>query len=445
MSIGTLTTLPIADLHAHPSNPRIDYGVRDGLTASIAQRGIIQPLTVTADPAGGHIIVAGHRRHASATDAGLTEVPCIIVEADTANDAATMVHENVHRDGLTAAELARGIQGMLDAGVSVKDTAKGMGLKAQSVNDLSAAAHAPAESLVHLHAGHITLEDALVLSDIHDTHPDIYSATIEAMSKSDASGYLVKRALTERAKSIAAEHATTIAADTGVSIAQQRPYAYDGSSAELADDEIAEHQGLACYVIYPNATRDGEAVVEHWCTKTKAHKTGSTKAAGGTVEHNEEERAARRRVIANNKAWVAANASRTTYQDAMFTANTAVAKKHSHLMTAANLLHPYDRGDASKGLDRATKAKANSYMTGKEAAKHLASDSLAQRAQLFAIVAAYESHIDKGVWRNESEGASIATYLTLMGALGYPLTPPETHLIEQQSAGKSIVETDYPV
>lgn len=442
MSIGTIEALPAADLHAHVSNPRIDYGDRKGLTASIAQHGIIQPITVTADPAGGYTILAGHRRHASATDAGLTDVPCIIVDTTDAKAAATMVHENVHRDGLTTAELARGVQGMLDAGVSVKDTAKGLHIAQQEVKDLRAANAAPEDSRAHLHTGKISLDGALTLAEINDTHPAIYAEMLSALDKGENASWTLAQGLKKRGLTIATAQVEALAKERDAQTLASQPYGWDGTANRLDEGQAVAHQGRACYGLYATCTHDGEPVVEHWCTSTKSHRTDKAEA---TVEHTEAERAARKRVIANNKAWHAANESRTTWAKEALTANFAVPKKVAPLMILANLLRAYVAADVHAGHIQATKQKEGTHISNAEAATQLASEAVANRVHLFAIIACYEKSVDKSVWRQSYNSAGTAAYLTLVSALGYPLTPPEKHLLAQVGADKPVEDTDYPM
>jgi hypothetical protein len=75
----TLTTLPLANLAAHPDNIRKRLGDLDELSKSIAGVGILEPLLVLpADDKGVHLVAAGNRRLAAAAKAGLAEAPCIV-------------------------------------------------------------------------------------------------------------------------------------------------------------------------------------------------------------------------------------------------------------------------------------------------------------------------------------------------------------------------------
>jgi ParB/RepB/Spo0J family partition protein len=103
-----LIQIPPAKLVPHENNAHSELRDIDSLAQTVANYGIIQPLVVLpADAEGHHTIVAGHRRHAAATQVGLETVPCVVVDDPGAADQlVTMLIENLHRDGLTLAEEA---------------------------------------------------------------------------------------------------------------------------------------------------------------------------------------------------------------------------------------------------------------------------------------------------------------------------------------------------
>lgn len=115
--------LPIAVLHAHPDNPRKDVGDVTELAESIKQNGIFQNLTVVKGGKGspnadGYTVIIGHRRLTAAARAGLTKVPCMVVDMDDKEQLSTMLLENMQRNDLTIWEQAQGFQMMLDLGES---------------------------------------------------------------------------------------------------------------------------------------------------------------------------------------------------------------------------------------------------------------------------------------------------------------------------------------
>ena len=96
-------------LHPHPDNPRKDLGDLTELSESIKAKGVLQNLTVVPADDGYRVII-GHRRHAAATLAGLTELPCVVTSMSPQEQFETMMVENVQRSDLTVYEQAEGFQ-----------------------------------------------------------------------------------------------------------------------------------------------------------------------------------------------------------------------------------------------------------------------------------------------------------------------------------------------
>lgn len=109
---------PIENLVANPRNPRRAFTEAElvELTASIKERGIIQPIVVRAAPgaADKFEIIAGERRWRSAQRAGLHEVPIAIVEATDAQALEFAIIENVQRADLNAIEEAAGYLALME-------------------------------------------------------------------------------------------------------------------------------------------------------------------------------------------------------------------------------------------------------------------------------------------------------------------------------------------
>ena len=125
----TLTTIAIEKLHPHPDNPRKVLGDIDELAESIKANGILQNLTVVPmnDDWTEFTVIIGHRRLAAAKQAGLTELPCAIVEMTEKEQLSTMLTENMQRSDLTVYEEAKGCQLLLDLGDTVAEVAEKTG------------------------------------------------------------------------------------------------------------------------------------------------------------------------------------------------------------------------------------------------------------------------------------------------------------------------------
>lgn len=108
--------LPVLSLAPNPAQPRRRFS-REGLeelSASIAQHGVLQPLSVRR-VGDGYQLISGERRLRAAHMAGLTEVPCIVVAADQRESSLLALIENVQRRDLDFVEEAQAIQALLNA------------------------------------------------------------------------------------------------------------------------------------------------------------------------------------------------------------------------------------------------------------------------------------------------------------------------------------------
>lgn len=80
-----------------------------------------------------YTIIIGHRRAAAAQQAGLFEVPCVVVEMDEREQLQTMMIENMQRSDLTTYEQAQGFQLMLDLGDTVEQVASKSGFSQSTI------------------------------------------------------------------------------------------------------------------------------------------------------------------------------------------------------------------------------------------------------------------------------------------------------------------------
>lgn len=94
-------------LEIDPENVREDLGDVAGLAATIAERGLLQPLGVVALSSGRYRVVYGGRRRAAAEQLGLERVPCIVLDSDDPDLLLRQLIENVQRQDLNDLEQAR--------------------------------------------------------------------------------------------------------------------------------------------------------------------------------------------------------------------------------------------------------------------------------------------------------------------------------------------------
>jgi len=108
---------PVEFLRPNPRNPRRRFAEAEleELSASVRQRGVIQPIVVRAlaGVPGTFEIVAGERRWRAAQKAGLHEVPIVVVEIDDRTSLEYAILENVQRADLNAIEEAAGYERLM--------------------------------------------------------------------------------------------------------------------------------------------------------------------------------------------------------------------------------------------------------------------------------------------------------------------------------------------
>lgn len=107
--------IPVSAIAPHPEQPRryFDEDALNELAASIAERGIIQPIVVRPH---GHTyqIVAGERRWRAAQRAQLHEVPVVVRDYTDSETLQIALVENIQRQDLNAIEEAEAYNRLLD-------------------------------------------------------------------------------------------------------------------------------------------------------------------------------------------------------------------------------------------------------------------------------------------------------------------------------------------
>lgn len=103
-------------LQAHPANRefRRNGAGWEAFQGSIRERGVLQPLLVRPHPPTGYQVVAGHRRMAAASSAGLGAVPCLVKELSDREALEMLVVENLEREDLDPVEEARGVRALIE-------------------------------------------------------------------------------------------------------------------------------------------------------------------------------------------------------------------------------------------------------------------------------------------------------------------------------------------
>ena len=114
----TNNKISISSIIPNKYQPRknFDKNSLEELTASIRERGIIQPIIVRAseDSNNKYELIAGERRWQAAQNAGLHEVPAVILNVDNLKSLEFAIVENVQRKDLNPIEEAEGYQRLIN-------------------------------------------------------------------------------------------------------------------------------------------------------------------------------------------------------------------------------------------------------------------------------------------------------------------------------------------
>jgi ParB family chromosome partitioning protein len=108
-SSAGVSQIPVDQIDPNPRQPRnhFDADELEELAASIRQYGVIQPLILAHSPqAGRYLLIAGERRLIAARQAGLSNVPAILREANEQQHLELALIENLQRTDLSPLEQA---------------------------------------------------------------------------------------------------------------------------------------------------------------------------------------------------------------------------------------------------------------------------------------------------------------------------------------------------
>ncbi len=167
------TDVPIEKVFANPDQPRRTFAEKDleDLTASIAEKGVIQPLIVRPDPnnKGGYQIVAGERRWRAAQRAKLHSIPVLVRELTDTEVLELAIIENIQRADLNAVEEAMGYRQLMDKfGHTQEKMAAALGKSRSHIANLLRLLNLPSEVQEYLQSGQISAGHARALVPAED-------------------------------------------------------------------------------------------------------------------------------------------------------------------------------------------------------------------------------------------------------------------------------------
>ncbi|MBQ6613593.1 MAG: ParB/RepB/Spo0J family partition protein [Alistipes sp.] len=168
--MSEMAEVAITDIEPNPLQPRTEFD-EDALTElsqSIAQLGVIQPITLKRRSDGKYTIISGERRWRASQQAGLETLPAYIREVDDENLHAMALVENIQRQDLNAIEIALGMQRLIDeCGLTQEAMAEKVGKKRSTVSNYMRLLSLPSEVQLALKEGIISMGHAKAIAGLN--------------------------------------------------------------------------------------------------------------------------------------------------------------------------------------------------------------------------------------------------------------------------------------
>jgi len=191
--------VPIDLLDPNPGQPRQVMGDLSELMASIAEKGVIEPLIVR-QRGNRYQIIAGERRYHAAVQVGLREVPVIPRAADDAEVMEIALIENLQRKDLTAFEEAEALEQLAQkCRYTHEDMAKKLGKSRTAITESLSLNSMPAEVRNLCRLADISAKSTL-LQIVRQSDPAKMLALVQRMASSGAVTRRDVRAETTKSK-----------------------------------------------------------------------------------------------------------------------------------------------------------------------------------------------------------------------------------------------------
>ena len=164
-----MAEVALSAIEPNPLQPRtmFDDEALQELSASIAQLGVIQPITLKPNGKDRYIIISGERRWRASQLAGLETIPAYIREVDDENLHAMALVENIQRENLNAIEIALGMKRLIEeCGLTQEAMAEKVGKKRSTVSNYMRLLSMPSEVQLALKDGIITMGHAKAIGGL---------------------------------------------------------------------------------------------------------------------------------------------------------------------------------------------------------------------------------------------------------------------------------------
>ena len=280
-------------------NIRADIGDLTDLADSIAQVGVLTPITITPMTDDHEcykwILVAGHRRVAACQQIGIWAIPALVLGFDDAADrlVATLV-ENLVRDDLDPVDEARGYQQLIEAGWNQTFISLKIGRSKAHISKRLRMLELPEEAQERIRSGHITVEHAYNLTRLAKmdgiTTKKIINLSTRAAVDTD-------KAIMDQQAKIAINTRIQELKDEGWKNVTYVKNLYSGKLQQLDYmhnlDSVA-HEKEPCHqvAVYQMWGENEKVYVSHCCNDTERHRPGGDSTLKMRVPEQTEEQKA---------------------------------------------------------------------------------------------------------------------------------------------------------
>lgn len=437
---ATTTGSTFADLDPRTltieANVRTDVNLKPEFVESIRDNGVLMPILVQQHEDGTLHVRAGQRRTLAAIAADQATIPARIVTGsdDDAERIIQQMIENDDREGLTTAERAAGYQQMSLMGVSAASIARRLHKpKAEVEAGITVAA---SQAGIDAANDGLNLIDAAIFAEFEGDE-EATNRLRDAVWHGSPVAHAAQRIRDQRAEQAKVDALRQALSDANVTI-RRAPGYYDNLAKPLTDlhtkgskDPLTAEEHATCpgHVAWITTSGDEPEIV-YGCEDYRAHgHMRATAPSAPSTPMSEEDRAARREVIANNKAWRSAETVRRAWL-ATF-AKRKTAPKGAAAFVARVLIDGYKIDQSRQqghrlahdllGVQRATGWHSTEDPFGSQLAT--ATPARAQHIALVISLAAVEESTQTGTWRH-AYGVT-RDYFAFLKDSGYDLSEVE--------------------
>ena len=227
---SSIHEVPVAQIKANPNQPRreFDQTALQELADSIAEIGIIQPITLRKMDDDTYQIIAGERRFRASQLAGLTSVPAYIRTADDETVMEMALIENIQREDLNSLEIALAYQHLIEQyGLTQERLSERVGKKRTTIANYLRLLKLPAQIQVALQNKEIDMGHARALLTLDN--PTMQIRLFEELMRE---GYSVRK-VEQMVKAL--NEGETVKATSGKKIAPAKlPEEYDMLKKQLS-------------------------------------------------------------------------------------------------------------------------------------------------------------------------------------------------------------------